>query len=152
MSYEQNLDLLTLNLADLADMPERPVLPAGTHLILITGFESKSDTSDANNIKHLLTVKGKFQSTLEYTDPVAGPTQAVEEGAEVEFPYFLHSDYSQGSFKKVWLPFAAANGWGTISDLSDGVTNSVLQITTSRKAQKDDKTKFNHNIDAVSAG
>lgn len=149
MAYEANNDLFALNLADLADMPERAVLPAGTHLILITGLEGKTD---AENSKHLITVKGKFQSTLEYTDPVAGPTQAVEEGAEVEFTYAIHSDFGQGNFKKNWLAFAASNGWSSIEELNNGITNSVLQITTSRKPQKDDKTKFNHNIEAVTAG
>ena len=149
MAYETNTDLLSLNLADLADMPERAVLPAGTHQILMTGIESKSDNE---NNKHLITVKGKFQSTLEYSDPVAGPTQAVEEGAEVEFTYAIHSDFGQGNFKKNWMAFAASNGWASVQDLANGITNSVLQITTSRKPQKEDKTKFNHNIESVTAG
>lgn len=153
-NFQDNGALFSLNLAELSDMPERACLPAGTHLIMITGFDAKSDTDDQDPTKHkhLIVVKGKFQSTLEYSDAVNGPTQAPDDGAEVEFGYAMHSDFGQGAFKKAWFPFANEMGWASLEQLRDGCVNNVLQITTSRRAQKDDKTKFNHNIEAVKAG
>lgn len=149
MSYEQNTALLGLNLAELTDMPDRIALPAGTHSVLVTDIDARSD---AEAQKHFITIKGKYMATLEFADPVAGPEQAPAEGTEVEFAYAMHSDFGQGAFKKVFLPFAASNGWGTIEDLKNGIVNSTLQVTTTRRPQKDDKTKFNHNIEAVTAG
>lgn len=153
--YEDNIDLLAgMSLLDLADMPERPVLPTGTYQGEFVDMVAKSKEEDGE-LKVMVGLKLQVIAPLELANPEeASDLENLKEGAEIEYNFFLNSEYGQGSLKRVLkglveeLGIEAGSGFDAIREAMQG--KPICFEVSRRPAKKPtDTIKWDVNLLAV---
>lgn len=129
MNATTALDILDMQLEDLADLPEFVTPPAGAYRALILSYKLSDD-------KARLELKFKLLETLETSDPDA---TRVADGTEVNYSIMLGNNFTEGNLKMINTPIGVATGATTnraVMEASAGL--EVLILTTIRTVK--DKT------------
>lgn len=138
--------LLDHSIADLADLKEFPIFPAGAYNLILNVEPAE------RNERPQIVFKLKLLEVLELSDPnSAEPTV----GTAIEIPFNLDNEFGQGQLKKLSNKFAAHQGLlptSSLGEVFDRIQGGTFTFILTTRADKNDKEKLYQGIKDVILG
>lgn len=148
--WMENNDLLaSINVSELADLPEQIAFPTGTYQFQWNGLIAKQKESD-DGVKLQVTLSFNYQGVTELADPNEAETlERCEAGSEHKFSFFPHTEFGQGFLKRALLPLCQQVGIDNIGQLNEAMAGSLVSVTITRTKDKKDPTRWNVNVTGI---
>lgn len=137
--------LLEGTLDDLADLPAFGAFPVGAHRAKIS-FEIKTG-KDAVNGHPAIVANFEAIETVEL--PAGSEEKPVNPGDKSNVLFMMDNEFGQGAFKKLIAPLAEHFGTKTNRATMEAAEGAEVLITTTKRANKEDKTKFYMQVDGI---
>lgn len=151
--FELNSDLLaSLNIIDLADMPETPALPNGTYQGIFTGVEASIKEAEGDQPqKYRVGISLQVLAPVELENQEELPElESLKEGQELTYYFYLSSEYGQGALKKVLLPLAnelALPLDGGLTVFNEALADKPVTFQATRRPNTKAGTNSKWNVD-----
>ena len=140
-----DIDLDTLTLDDIEDMPEFMPLPTGGYILQGVKAEQK-EVGDHSCVQ----LDFKVAAVLELNaKDLESEEKAPEEGAETNFLFMIDNKFGLGSLKEILKPVAVKFGTSKVPDLLNIISDGLQLVVVIKRTFDKKKDRFYSKIKKV---
>lgn len=140
-----DIDLDTLTMDDIEDMPEFMPLPTGGYILQGVKAEQK-EVGEHNCVQ----LDFKVSAVVEF-DPkdLAPEEKPPEEGTETNFLYMIDNKFGLGSLKEVLKPVAVKYGSSKVPELLNIISDGLQLVVIVKRTYDKKKDRFYSKIKKI---